>query len=429
MPINLPESEKKRIVIIGAGFGGLTLAKKLRKTDFQVVLIDKNNYHQFQPLFYQVAMAGLEPSSITYPLRKAFQNSDNIHIRVAEVESVDSARKRVNTSLGYCNYDYLVLALGAKTNYFGNANFEKYTYSLKSVSEALSLRNAIFDDLEKALVTRDYEERQGYIDVVIVGGGATGVELAGSLAEMKKYILPKDYRELDASEVDIYLIQGADKLLKGMSEEASQKAKEFLEDLGVKVVFNARVTGYDGQYVTTKDGQKISAKKVIWAAGVNCPKIEGIEEEAMTWGNRLKVDSTLKVIGYDDIYAIGDLAYLVEGEYVEGHPQVAQVAIQMAKHLARNLKDSGQRPFAYDDLGSMATVGRNRAVVDLPRFKFQGFFAWMVWLFVHLASLVGFKNKVFVLLNWFWSYVTYDQSLRLILKPSDKAPNTSGKSS
>ncbi len=418
MKINIPESEKKRIVIVGGGFAGITLALRLAKSNYQVVLIDKNNYHQFQPLFYQVAMAGLEPSSIVFPLRKLFHSYKDVFIRVTEVIGVETDKKRLQTPLGIVNYDYLVIAVGVDTNYYGNAKLAELAIPMKSVSEALYLRNKILSDLEKALVTTDFEDRQGYIDIVVVGGGPTGVEVSGALAEMKKYILPKDYPELNTEEIDIYLIQSAPQLLKGMSEEASNKSLEFLTQLGVKVKLNTRVTDYDGKVVTMNDGTCIQSRKVIWAAGITGKVFPGLPESCTTYGNRLKVDRQCRVLGTEDIFALGDIAYMEEETYPQGHPQVAQVAMQQAKYLAKAFKSNDwSKAFSYDDLGSMATVGRNRAVVDLPRWKFQGAFAWLVWLFVHLFQLLGVKNRLFVFLNWVWNYITYDQSLRLIIRP------------
>ncbi|MEZ4961760.1 MAG: NAD(P)/FAD-dependent oxidoreductase [Saprospiraceae bacterium] len=424
MRINLPETDQKRIVIIGGGFGGLKLARRLRNSGYMIVLVDKNNYHQFQPLFYQVATAGLEPSSIVYPLRKMFQKLRHVYIRVTEVTEIDPAKNRVHTKMGILNYDHLVLATGADTNFFGNQDFAKNVIPMKSVSEALYLRNALFSDYENALTSSDPEEKQAYLDIVIVGGGPTGVEVAGALAEMRKNILPKDYPELDCSEIDIHLVQGGPTLLAGMSDEASAAALKYLTGLGVQVELNARVTGYDGEHLLMKDGTQLAAKKVIWAAGIKGNTLPGLPEAAYAPGNRLKVNKFHQVEGFENIYAIGDLARMAEEKYPDGHPQVAQVAIQQADNLARNfiLQKKGKPPqaFSYKDLGSMATIGRNRAVVDLPYWKFQGAFAWVVWLFVHLLQLIGFKNKVFVFLNWVWNYFTYDQSLRLIIKPRVK---------
>lgn len=417
MPINIPESNKQRIVIVGAGFGGLTLAKKLSKSDFQVVLIDKNNFHQFQPLYYQVAMSGLEPSSISFPLRKAFQNKPNVTIRVTDVTEIDQSAKRINTPLGHVNYDILVLAYGTVSNFFGNDNFRNNTYPLKSVSQALYVRNEILSDLEDALITRDYDDRQSKLDIVVVGGGPTGVEMAGALAEMKNYILPKDYPELNAAEMDIYLIQGGQRLLPGMSEYASTKAKAELERLGVEVALKTRVEDVDETHVYLQGGRSIQTKKVIWAAGVTCPIIGGIPEASKGPSNRLIVNKNLEVAEMLDVYAIGDISYLQSEGYDRGYPQVAQVAIQQANYLTKHLRGKSKNGFEYKDLGSMATIGRNKAVVELPKFKFSGFLAWVVWLMVHIRALIGARNRVVVMLNWFWSYITYDQSLRLIIRP------------
>lgn len=423
--INLPETGQPRIVIVGGGFAGLALARQLAGKPFQVVLIDRNNYHQFQPLFYQVAMAGLEPSSIVFPFRKLFQDYSNVYIRVTEVASIETENRRLITPLGIVNYDVLVIATGAETNFFGNAKLAQLAIPMKSVSEALYLRNAILDDYEKALTCPDVEERQGYLDIVIVGGGPTGVEVAGSLAEMKQYILPKDYPELNVSEIDIHLIQGSGELLTGMSDAASQKALAFLKELGVHVKLNTIVVDFDGEKVSMNDGTTLRARKVIWAAGVTGAPLPGLPETARGPAGRIRVDRFHKVGGLDEVYAIGDIAYMEEEAYPKGHPQLAQAAMQQAANLASNLlrQKAGKplRTFKYRNLGSMATIGRHRAVVDLPRFQFQGAFAWLIWLLVHLFQILGVKNKVFVFFNWVWNYLTYDQSLRLIIRP--RAPS------
>ena len=422
MQLNIPETGQKRVVIVGGGFGGLTLARKLAKSAFQVVLIDKNNYHQFQPLFYQVAMAGLEPSSIVFPFRKAFQNTKNVLVRVTKVLSVDPATKQLETEIGSLAYDYLVIGIGADTNWFGNEQVKANAIPLKSVSEALYLRNTIFEDYEHAVTSENDQQRQRYLDIVIVGGGPTGVEVAGALAEMKRHIIGKDNPDLDREEIQIHLVHGGDRLLNTMSEEASAKAEKFLRELGVVLWLDKVVKNFDGSEVTIDDGSTIKAGKVIWAAGITGNTIAGLPAAAITRGNRLKVNGFNQLEGAENIFAVGDISLDTSSEaWPNGHPQVAQVAIQQATLLAKNLLriEKGQTPenFRYRDLGSMATVGRHRAVVDLPFLKFQGMMAWFAWLFVHLFAILGMKNKVFIFINWVWNYLTYDQSLRLVIKP------------
>jgi NADH dehydrogenase len=426
MQFNIPDTGQKRVVIIGGGFAGLTLARKLSASKkFQIVLVDKNNYHQFQPLFYQVAMAGLEPSSIVFPLRKVFQNNNDVLIRVTKLLSVDPARNEINTEIGTLRYDYLVLAIGADTNWYGNEQVRANAIPMKSVSEALYLRNIIFEDYERAVTTPDIEERQRYLDIVVVGGGPTGVEVAGSLAEMRNLIIPKDYSDLDRREINIHLIHGDPRLLNTMSEQASAQAEIFLKQLGVELWMDKVVKNYDGQTVFIDDGSTIKTDKVIWAAGITGNTVEGLPDVARAKGNRLKTNAFNLVEGTTNVYALGDMSFQQhETPWPNGHPQVAQVAIQQAKTLGKNLlkmeKGGQPEPFRYRDLGSMATVGRHKAVVDLPFWRFQGLFAWFTWLFVHLFAILGSKNKVIVFLNWVWNYFTYDQSLRLVIKPWKK---------
>lgn len=434
MKANIPETSKKRVVIVGAGFGGLALAQSLKKGPFQVVLLDKNNYHQFQPLFYQVAMAGLEPSSIAFPLRKVFQSNQDIHIRITEVLSVHPEEKKLMTGLGRVDYDYLVLGMGAGTNYFGMENIQKYAMPMKSVGEAIQLRNRILQNFEAALSTEDRSLQSALMTVVVVGGGPTGVEVAGTLAEMKKMILPKDYPELDFDLMQIYLFESSPAVLEVMSPDASSKAKEYLEKLGVQVRVGERIQDFNGNIAFTNQGEEIQTYNVVWAAGVLSNSLEGFPAEVYGRGRRLKVNEFNQLIGYDDIFALGDMAMMATEAYPNGHPQLAQPAIQQGNLLALNLQahERGQamKPFQYRDLGSMATVGRNLAVVDLPFWKFQGTFAWYVWMFVHLMAILGVKNKILIFINWLWSYVTYDQSLRLIIRPTQsnspihEAPST-----
>lgn len=420
MQLNIPETNQKRILIAGSGFAGLKLATKLARSNFQIVLIDRNNFHQFQPLYYQVATAGLEPSAISFPLRKIFQQSTNVIIRVAEITAVDSEKKQVLTSLGIVSYDILVLALGVETNFFGNGNIAHHSIPMKSVSEALRLRNNILQNFENALLETDEELQKALLTIVVVGGGPTGVEVSGTLAEMRKYILPKDYPEIDFSRMKIYLLEAGSRVLAGMNEKTAGTAQRYLRDLDVQVLCNASVTDYDGQTVSIKDNIQIFAKTLVWAAGVSGKRIEGLSADSYARGNRLKVNSFNQIEGHESIFALGDNAFMTEKKYPDGHPQMAQPAIQQAKQLAQNLHrlvaGKPMVPYRYFNKGTMATVGRNLAVVELPFIRFYGFFAWLTWMFVHLMAIVGVKNRVLIFINWFWNYITYDQSLRLIIK-------------
>ncbi|MEJ6492427.1 MAG: NAD(P)/FAD-dependent oxidoreductase [Flavobacteriales bacterium] len=420
MKANIPASDNPRIVIVGGGFGGLRLAYDLAGSDYQVVLIDKNNYHQFQPLFYQVATAGLEPSSIVFPFRRMFQKIKNVHFRLASVTHISTESKRITTDLGEIPYDYLVLATGAGTNFFGNEHIERLSFPMKSIGEALVLRNSLFLSFENALGAETEEEKERFLNVVVVGGGPTGVEVAGTIAEMKRFILPRDYPEMDFSSMHITLVESSPKVLNGMSEKSSIKSLEYLKKLGVEVRLNVIVEDYDGNTCFIKGGEQISTKNLVWAAGIIGNKVSGLQEESYVRGGRIQVNRFNQVDGPDGVYVLGDVAYMPTEKYPNGHPQVAQGAIQQARNLAKNLKAITQNKklhqFEYKNLGSMATVGRNKAVVDLPKRHFSGFFAWLVWMVVHLRSILGKKNKFLVFLNWVWNYLTYNLSLRLIIQ-------------
>jgi len=413
-----------KVIIVGGGFGGLKFARKLNnKPGFEVLLIDKFNYHQFQPLFYQVATAGLDASNISFPLRKAFQNGKNIRIRITDLQQIVAAENKIITGTGEEHYDVLVLATGADTNFFGNQQLEEHSFPMKSTVEALQLRYKLIQNFEDALTTKNEEELQRLMNIVVVGGGPTGVEISGALAEMKKYVLPKDYPELDFSKMNIYLLEGTQKTLGHMSEVSSHRSKKYLEKLGVKVMTGSQVKDYDGKNVQLQDGQVIPSATVLWAAGVKGNIPGGVDKTLIAKGNRIKVDRLNRVVGSQNIYAIGDLAFMETPKYPNSHPQVATVAIQQAKLLADNLIKmnkgrSDLKEYEYKDKGTMATVGRNLAVVDIPkpRMRFGGWFAWMIWMSLHLMLILGVKNKFFVFINWLYNYVTYDQSLRLIFK-------------
>ncbi len=412
-----------KVIIVGAGFAGLKLARRLNnKRPFEVTLLDKFNYHQFQPLFYQVATAGLDASNISFPLRKAFHKSKNVRIRMGELQRIDSAANKIVTDLGEMEYDVLVLAMGADTNFFGNKNLIENTFPMKSTVEALQLRHALIQNFEDVLKATTHDQVERLLTVVVVGGGPTGVETSGAIAELKRYVLPKDYPEIDFSRMKIYLLEGTGKTLGTMSEKSSEQSQKYLERLGVTVMVNTIVKDYDGYKVTLQDGRTINSATVIWAAGIKGNVPAGIDPAMVVRGNRIKVDRFNKIQGFENIYAVGDLAYMETPKYPNGHPQLAATAIQQGENLADNLRkqldNRTKKEFEYFDKGSMATVGRNLAVVDLPRPKlhFGGFLAWMIWMSLHLYLILGVKNKLFVFLNWIYNYITYDQSLRLIFK-------------
>jgi len=412
-----------KIIIVGAGFAGLKLARELNnKPGFEVLLLDKVNYHQFQPLFYQVATSGLDASNISFPLRRVFQNSKNVRIRLAEVNSIDTVLKKLNTDIGVFEYDVLVLATGADTNFFGNAELQEHAMPMKSTVEALRIRHDLIHNFEEAVMEKDPLELKKLMTVVIAGGGPTGVELSGAIAQMKSFVLHKDYPDLDFNNMEIILLEGAGKVLGTMSEKSSEQALKYLQNMGVKVMLNTMVSSYNGEEVSLVGGGQIPAKLVIWAAGVRGNVPGGIDPGLIVKGNRIKVDRTNKVENTSNIYALGDVAYMETPLYPKGHPQVANVAIGQADNLADNLKrivaNKELHEYEYRDQGSLATVGRNKAVVDIPKPKlhFGGFFAWLFWMFLHLLLLVGVNNRIHVFINWVFNYITFDQNLRLIFK-------------
>jgi NADH dehydrogenase len=410
---------KKKIVIIGAGFAGIELVKSLGSKMFDILLLDKLNHHQFQPLFYQVATSQLEPSSISFPLRKIFHDYPNVQIRLAEVTGISPEKNTIATSIGSFSYDYLVMAIGCKTNYFGNVNLMEHAYSLKSTYDAITIRNHVLETFEK-IVSATPEERESLLNLVIVGAGPTGVELAGAFAEIKKNVLAKDYPGVDFSGFRILLLEGSKNTLNNMSDHAKAASRTYLQKLGVTILTETIVKEYDGTNLTLKDGSTIKTKTVIWAAGVTGNSIPGLPESCVVAGSRLKVDRTNRILGATNIFAVGDIAYMETEKYPRGHPQVANVAINQAKNLGKNLantlKNKPERIFEYKDLGTMATVGKNKAVVDLPFVRFKGYFAWLTWMFLHLMLILSVRNKLIVFINWAWSYIFGDTSLGIILK-------------
>ena len=420
MSFNIAKGNSKRVVIVGGGFGGLKLANELRKSNLQVVLLDKNNYHQFPPLIYQIASSGLEPSSISFPFRKIFRKRKNFYYRMGEARSIHPELKILQTSIGKVEYDYLVFAAGTTTNFFGNKHLEEEAMPMKTVSEAMGLRNAILSNLERSITCATDQERNELQNIVIVGGGATGVEVAGVLSEMKKYVIPADYPDMDSSQLNIFLIEAGGRLLSGMSPESSAKAEQFLRNMGVNICLHKKVVDYQDHKVIFEDGMTIPTRSFIWVSGVKAISIGNMPAECIGRGGRLKVDAYNRVEGLENVFAIGDQCIMTaDKDYPYGHPQLAQVAIQQGKLLAENLKRMARKkalkPFHYKNLGSMATIGRNRAVAEFSKVKTQGWIAWVLWLIVHLRSILGVRNKVNVMLNWMYNYFTYDQSLRIIV--------------
>jgi len=409
---------KKKIIIVGGGFAGVQLSRRLDEFFFDILLIDKINHHQFQPLFYQVATSQVEPSNISFPFRHIFRGKENIQIRLAELVSVDSANNKIKTSIGDFEFDYLVIAIGCKTNFFGNNNLCKYSFTLKTTYDAINIRNHILQIFEK-IISADEIEKESLLNLVIVGAGATGVELAGAFAEIKKNILPKDYPRIDFSKFKITLVEGSKDTLNNMSVSAKISSKKYLEDMDVNILTETFVIGYDGNIVTLNNGKKIKTKTVIWVAGVTGNTIQGLPKECLTFGNRLKVNRINKVYKSENIFAIGDIAYMVTNKYPKGHPQLANVAISQAKNLAKNLSRIIQNKtpikYEYKNLGTMATIGKNKAVADFPTIKFKGYFAWFIWMFLHLMLILSVRNKLIIFINWAWVYITKDSSLRLIL--------------
>jgi len=417
MEVELPEVGQKRIIIIGGGFGGVQLAKKLKKSNYQIVMIDKHNYHCFQPLMYQVATAALEADSIAYPIRKIYHRNKNFFFRLGEVSKIDTDTQEVFIDSKSIHYDYLVIATGAQTNYFNNEGLTISAMPMKSIKEALDLRSLILQNFEEALMLKNKRKRQSYMNFVIAGAGPTGVELAGAIGELKLHVLPKDFPELDFNEMNVYLVHTRERVLPMLSEKSSERAAKYLEKLGVELVLNTRVLDFHGDYVQT-DKDDIIAKTLIWTAGVEGAPVNGIKAESINKGNRLMIDEFCRVKGYENVFAVGDVACMVTEGYPQGHPMIAPGAMQQGEFLANYFKSDlkSTKKFVYKDKGAMATIGKNKAVVEIGKRKFGGTFAWMVWMLVHLLSLVGFRNKMVSLYNWVKSYFTSDKSMRVIIQ-------------
>ena len=410
---------KKKIIVIGGGFAGIQFIKKIDETLFDVLLIDKINHHQFQPLFYQVATSQLEPASISFPLRNIFKSKKNLQIRLAEVLSIDSINNKIETTIGEFFYDKLVIAIGCTTNFFGNDEIRSHAFTLKTTYDAINIRNHILQTFEN-IISAEGSEKEGLLNLTIVGAGPTGVELAGAFAEIKNNILPKDYPDIDFSHFKINLIEGSKDTLNSMSILAKTTSKKCLQKMGVNIITETFVKRYDGNLLELNNGNILKSKTVIWAAGVIGNTIKGLPDNAQVVGNRIEVNRTSLVDGTQNIFAIGDIALMKTPKYQKGHPQLANVAINQAKNLAFNFNKNKTNEFEYKDLGAMATIGRNKAVVDLPYFKFSGYFAWLIWMFLHLMLILSVRNKLIIFINWVWAYLTKDTSLRLILKQNKK---------
>lgn len=426
--MNDQNTRKPRVVIIGGGFAGLQLAKKLKDAPVNVLMLDKHNYHTFQPLLYQVAMGAIPADSIAFPIRRIFTYQENFQFNLANVEKINPEINTVTTNIGDFSYDYLVIATGSNTNFFGNKELETCTMPMKNLPEALNLRGLTLQHLEKALITNDKEEREALMTFVVVGGGPTGVELAGALGEMRHLILEKDYHGLSKQDMKVYLVEGKDRLLAAMSDGASRKAKQFLSANDVIIYNSVHVKSYDGNTLTIDDGMVLKARNVFWAAGVMGEVPEGIEKAKIVRGSRIETDEINRVKGYDNIFAIGDVSAIISEQYPNGHPGVAPAAIQQGAWLAKNLvhiiKNEPTQPFVYHDKGTLATIGRNKAVADLGKVHFQGFFAWLLWGFVHILSLAGFSNKTSVILTWMINYFTKNSDNRLIVRSYNRTTRT-----
>ncbi len=418
----MENKSKKRIVVIGGGFAGLQFIKNLKRNEFDILLIDKMNHHMFQPLFYQVAAAQIEPSSISFPFRNLLRRRKDVRIRLGVVKEIDYKNSLINTTIGEIAYDILVIATGCKTNFFGNENIKKYSYSLKSTVQSIKIKNLILENFEKILYT-DEKERQSLYNIVIVGAGPTGVELSGAFAEIKKNILPKDFYRIDFSKLQIILVEGSEHTLNNMSQMAQNASEKYLTELGVLIKKGVFVNNYDGSTITLSNGELISSKNLIWTAGVTGNILRGLPLESISKSNRYIVDRHNKVEGCDNIYAIGDVALMKTPKYPEGHPQVANVAINQGKNLAKNIlleiDHKNLKDYEYQDKGSMATIGKNKAVVDLPYFSFKGYIAWYIWMFLHLMLILSVRNKVIIFIDWAWNYISNNSGLRLIIKKNE----------